>query len=604
MPSLPFAALAAALGRLVPRRRTGSLVAAIGLVAAQLVLTPPAAAQRQQVEPETADRIEAKPLAVGQDFMVATANPHASEAARAMLKAGGSAVDAAIAAQLVLGLVEPQSSGLGGGAFLLNWDQSKNELTSIDGRETAPAAANPDRFLDNGQPITFDTAVHSGLSIGTPGLVRLLAHAHKKHGRLPWGELFEPAIRLAKDGFAVSRRLAVLIAANASAAFAADARRYFLDEAGKPLSAGHLLKNPAYAATLEAIAARGADAFYAGPVAEAIVAAARAAPNRAGDLSLDDLARYRIEERLPVCVGYRAYRICGMGPPSSGGIAIAQVMKLLEPFDLGRGTGAAGNVRAMHLVAEAEKLAYADRSRYVADPAFVAVPEGLLDDTYLAGRRRLMDAGAAMPPPPAGEPPATSKRAFGNDATLERAGTSHLSIVDGDGNAVALTTTIEGAFGSGVMAAGFLLNNQLTDFSLQPTAADGTPIANRVEAGKRPRSTMAPTIVFDDKGAVVAVLGSPGGGRIILYVVKALVALLDWQLDAQAAAAFTNFGSMGGALEIESSMSSLIPALRLKTYGHDIDLDDMNSGLSIVARRNGRLEGGVDPRREGVALGD
>jgi gamma-glutamyltranspeptidase/glutathione hydrolase len=279
-------------------------------------------------------------------------------------------------------------------------------------------------------------------------------------------------------------------------------------------------------------------------------------------------------------------------------------MQLLPPFDLGQGRGAAGNVRAMHLIAEAEKLAYADRNRYVADPDFVAVPEGLLDSAYLASRRRLVDPGSAMARPAAGTPPGMEKRAFGEDGTVERAGTSHISIVDGDGNAVSLTTTIEGAFGSGIMAAGFLLNNELTDFSFAPAAADGTPTANRVEGGKRPRSTMAPTIVFDDNGEVVAVLGSPGGGRIVYYVVKGLVGLLDWQLDAQGAAALVNFGSMGGPLELEWRLASLWPALRLKLYGHEVGLDEMTSGLNIVARRSGRLEGGADPRREGVARGD
>ncbi len=539
--------------------------------------------------------------------MISTANALASEAGREMLREGGSAVDAAIAAQLVLGLVEPQSSGLGGGAFLMHWNKAAKELRAYDGRETAPKTAQPDRFLKDGKPMPFATAVHSGLSIGTPGAVRLLETVHRAHGKLPWAHLFEPAIKLAEQGFNVSRRLNILLRWFGVDVFDPAARRYFFDEAGSARPTGYLLKNPEYAATLKAIAAGGAKAFYEGPIAEAVVAAAKGAPNVPGDLALSDLAAYAVKERAPLCVTYDARRICGMGPPSSGGVAVAQTMKLLEPFVLGRGPDDAMSAQAMHLITEAEKLAYADRDRYLADPDFVPVPAaGLLDPAYLDSRRALIDPGHAMAPPPAGEPPGVEKRAFGDDATLESVGTSHLSIIDDDGNAVAFTTTIEGAFGSGVWAAGFLLNNQLTDFSMKPVDAEGRPVANRVEGGKRPRSTMAPTIVFDDdKGQVFAVLGSPGGSRIILYVVKALVALLDWDLDAQAATALTNFGSMGGPAEIEIGWAALWYGLKLKRYGHGLSPDLMNSGLHIVVvGGGGSLQGGADPRREGAALGD
>jgi gamma-glutamyltranspeptidase/glutathione hydrolase len=428
---------------------------------------------------------------------------------------------------------------------------------------------------------------------------------HRAHGKLPWARLFEPAIKLAEEGFNVSRRLNFLLRWFGVEVFDPAARRYFFDEDSSARPKGYLLKNPEYAATLKAIAAGGADTFYQGPIAEAIVAAVKGAHNIPGDLALSDLASYTVKERAPLCVTYDARRVCSMGPPSSGGVAVAQTMKLLEPFDLGRGPDAAMGAEAMHLITEAEKLAYADRDRYLADPDFVPVPvAGLLDPAYLDGRRALIGHDQVMAPPPAGEPPGLEKRAFGDDATLESVGTSHLSVIDDEGNAVSFTTTIEGAFGSGVWAAGFLLNNQLTDFSMRAIDAAGASVANRVEADKRPRSTMAPTIVFDDKGEVFAVLGSPGGSRIILYVVKALVALLDWDLDAQAATALTNFGSMGKDAEIEIGWASLWHGLKLKRYGHGLSPDLMNSGLHIVVVHGGRLEGGADPRREGAALGD
>ncbi len=561
-------------------------------------------AQRQLFEPEaTTTRTEGS-LARAKTFMVTTSSRPASEAGRDMLRAGGSAVDAAIAAQLVLGLVEPQSSGLGGGAFLLHWDKAAKSLVAYDGRETAPATAKPDRFLKDGRPMPFETAVRSGLSIGTPGLVRLLKAAHDKHGKLPWARLFEPAIRLAEGGFTVTPRLHLLLRLTGIDAFDETARAYFFDNGGSPLAAGTIVKNAAYASTLRAIAERGPDGFYAGDVAEAVLRAVARAPNVAGDLTVADLAGYAVIERQAVCAPYRVYRVCGMGPPSSGGTAIAQILHLIEPFDLGRVTDGRLPAHGVHLILEAQKLAYADRGRYLADPAFVPVPSGLIDPAYLAERRKLIDPAKAMPPPPPGLPPGVAKRAFGTDATLETTGTSHVSVIDADGNAVAMTTTIEGVFGSGVMAAGFLLNNELTDFSFLPIDADGQVIANRVEGGKRPRSTMSPTIVFDDKGDVFAVLGSPGGGRIILFVTKALVALMDWKLDAYQASSLMNFGSMGEGADIETDWQSIMTGLRLRGYGHAVHADLMNSGLNILAVRGGTLEGASDPRREGAALGD
>ena len=568
------------------------------------LMAPPALAQRQLSQPEDSTGRTEQTLGTARHAMISTANALASDAGREILRAGGSATDAAIAAQLVLGLVEPQSSGLGGGAFFVHWDNTAKAITTVDGRETAPAAATPDRFIRNGKPVPFDEAVHSGLSIGTPGLVRLLEHAHRAHGKLVWAKLFEPAIKLATDGFTVSRRLHFLLSWNGASTFDASARAYFFDESGTARPTGSVLKNPAYAATLSALAKGGADAFYTGTIAETVVAAAKAAPQFAGDLTLKDLSSYAVKDRAALCVPYRAYKVCGMGPPSSGGVAIAQILQMLEPSDLGQTPSAAASTSAMHLIAEAEKLAFADRDRYLADPDFAAVPAGLTDPTYLATRRALINPDAAMARPEAGLPPGLDTRAFGDDATVERAGTSHISVVDGDGNAVAMTTTIEGAFGSGVMAAGFLLNNQLTDFSFIPTAKDGRPAANRVEGGKRPRSSMAPTIVFGGGGKVFAVLGSPGGSRIILYVTKTLIGLIDWQLDAQAASSLANFGSMGGAIEMEYGWTAAFQALKLMNYGHAISFDLMNSGTNVVVRRATGLEGGSDPRREGAALGD
>ncbi|HUS98678.1 MAG TPA: gamma-glutamyltransferase family protein, partial [Hyphomicrobiaceae bacterium] len=527
--------------------------------------------------------------------------------------------DAAIAVQLVLNLVEPQSSGIGGGAFLLHWHQATATLKTYDGREQAPASAHPGRFIRDGKPIPFRQTVKSGLSIGIPGLVRLMAHAHERHGKLPWAELFRPAIRLSETGFRVSPRLALLLFLQGPENFSPAARTYFFDASGKPRAAGHLLRNPAFAQTLRLIRDNGAKAFYEGTIADAVVAAVRDAPNFAGDITPADLRNYTVKERAPVCISYRTRKICGMGPPSSGAITVAQTMKLLERFDLGNGPRHALRPALMHLIAEAEKLAYADRNRYLADPDFAPIPAGLLDDAYLAMRAKnispLKATNIRVKP---GRPPGLGPQAFGRDATRESVGTSHISIIDADGNAVSMTTTIESAFGSGSWAAGFLLNNELTDFSMRPADKSGRPIANRVEAGKRPRSSMAPTLVFDNRGKLEMVLGSPGGSRIILYVIKALVGMIDWKLDPQAAASMINFGSRGQGFELEFDAALTTDALfapwlhapavwhaiHLRPYGHRIRPDWMTSGLHILMRRNGRIIGAADPRREGIALGD
>lgn len=589
-------------GRQVLKYRRLIVLLCAGICAGVCAL--PALAQDASRAPEAASGTTAKSLSVATRYMVAAAHPLAVDAGREMLRRGGSATDAAIATQLVLGLVEPQSSGLGGGAFLVHWDAAAKSVTTFDGRETAPAAAQPDRFLRDGRPLEFDVAVRSGLSVGVPGLVRMMELAHQRHGKLPWADLFQPAIALADKGFELPMRLATLLRLHGPSGFSDAARAYFFEANGAARRAGSRLVNPAYAETLRTLARDGARAFYEGPIADAIIAAVKSVSPNPGDLTHDDLAAYRAKERPALCITYKLRRICGMGPPSSGMMTVAQTLKLIEPMSELQGRAMRMSPAALHALAEAEKLAYADRNRFLADPDFVAVPDALLDDFYLAGRRAHIDTSAAMAKPDAGIPIGTLKRSFGIDATVERAGTSHISIIDADGNGIAMTTTIEGAFGAHQMAAGFLLNNQLTDFSFKPVDATGAPVANRIEGGKRPRSSMAPTLVFAPDGALEIVTGSPGGGRIIMFVVKVLVAMLDWDYDAQAAATLPNFGSDGGAFQIEDGFSAPWYWLRLRNYGHTVSFETMTSGIHTIARVKGRLEGGVDPRREGAARGD
>ena len=582
-----------------------SMVACLFVLVLVLVLGPmPVLSRDLQREPEAATGIADKSLVTAKRHMVVAAHPLAAQAGREMLRQGGSAIDAAIATQLVLGLVEPQSSGLGGGAFIVHWQNAARGVTTFDGRETAPASARPDRFIVNGAMMDFPDAVRSGLSVGVPGVIRAMELAHGKFGKRAWSELFAPAIALAEEGFPLPARLHDLLKWEGAEAFAPEARRYFFNDDGTPKAAGTILKNPAYAETLRAVASGGAKAFYEGAIADAMVAAVAVAPIAKGDLTAADLASYHAKERDALCFPYRARTLCGMGPPSSGAMTIAQTLKLIEPFSVIPGADNAMRASALHVISEAEKLAYADRNRYIADPDFVAVPDGLLDDTYIADRRKLIDIDTAMEKPNAGLPPGIAKRTFGKDATHEVAGTSHLSVVDDQGNAVAMTTTIEGAFGSHLWAAGFLLNNELTDFSLMPAGSDGLVAANAVAGGKRPRSSMSPMLIFDSQGALEGVTGSPGGSRIIMFVTKTLVAMLDWGMDAQQAAALPNFGSDGGALTYEPSPSFALNAVALKSYGHTLNAEYMTSGVHTILRRNGELEGGADPRREGVALGD
>lgn len=542
--------------------------------------------------------------------MAAAANPLAAEAGREILRAGGSAIDAAIAMQMVLTLVEPQSSGIGGGAFLLHFDGRR--VQSFDGRETAPAAADENLFLVDGKPMTFYAAAVGGRAVGAPGVLRVLEAAHRQHGRLPWARLFEPAIHLAEDGFALSPRLHTLLNNEQHLRNDPAARAYFYESDGAPKAIGTRLRNPALAATLRAIAAGGAEAFYRGEIAADIVRAVQSHPNR-GLLAEPDLAGYQARERPPVCTDYRRWRVCGMGPPSSGGIAVAQMLGILAQRNIAAAPPAAvegsaqPQAEAVHLFSEAGRLAFADRNVYVADPDFVPVDwMALVEPRYLADRAQRIgprSMGRAEPGVPAGY------RIAGAADESQRGATSHLSVVDGFGNAVAMTTSIEDAFGARLMVCGFLLNNQLTDFSFAP-AAGGRPIANRVQGGKRPRSSMAPTLLFDrESGALLAALGSPGGAQIINYVARTLVALLDWNLDIQTAIAMPNFGSRNGPTEVEQGRIGAAVIEQLRARGHEVREVPMTSGIQGIVRvrlpdGRGAWAGGADPRREGVALGD
>ncbi len=576
----------------------------IGLALAGLAAgsAAPALAQSAAAPEGATGRVE-RSLGYAAKHMVAAANPLAADAGREILRAGGSAVDAAIAVQLVLNLVEPQSSGIGGGAFMVHWDQAQRKTTTLDGRETAPSAAKPERFLlPDGRPQPFMAAVIGGRSVGVPGTVRLLEDAHKHWGKLPWAAVFAPAIKLAEDGFSISPRLNGLLSREQALRSDPVARAYFYDAEVKPKAVGETLRNPAFAATLRAIAAGGAAAFYAGPIAQDVVATVTGHPTNPGDMTLADLAAYRTVEREPVCGGYRVYTICGMGPPSSGALAVQQILGLVERFDLARmGPGA----NAAHWISEAGRLAFADRNLYVGDPAFVDVPAaGMLDRGYLATRANLMSADRSMGTARAGEPPRRRAQLLAPADDQIEYGTSHISIIDGQGNAVSMTTTIEDGFGARIMTkGGFLLNNELTDFNFVP-AVNGAPVANRVEPGKRPRSSMAPTLVFDAFGRLYAVVGSPGGSQIIPYVAKTIIALLDWRLDPQQAVDLANFGSRNGPTEVERGTEAEGWATTLQARGHEVRAIEMTSGIqAIVVSPIGYL-GGADTRREGVAIGD
>jgi gamma-glutamyltranspeptidase/glutathione hydrolase len=581
-------------------RPAAALAAALALAAAHLV-APAAAQERPAPEPATGRGASATVEAARQ--MVVAANPLAAEAGLAALRDGGTAADAAVAAQLVLGLVEPQSSGIGGGAFLLAYSASDGSLVAWDGRETAPAAATPDLFLAGGRPMGFFDAVVGGRSVGVPGVPALLEDVHRRHGRLPWARLFEPAIRLAEEGFAVSPRLAALIAEDrARLAAHPSTAAYFLEADGSPKAAGTVLRNPAYAETLRALAAGGAQAFYRGPIAADLVAAVRSHPTNPGLLTADDLAGYRAVPREAVCGPYRAVEVCGMGPPSSGGLAVLQILGVLDHFDMASLDPMSAD--AAHLTVEAARLAFADRNLYVADRDFVPVPvRGLTDPGYLTQRAQLVSRDRAIEAPAAGNPPWREGRLWGPGGSPELPSTTHLSVVDAAGNVVSMTSSVESAFGARMMVRGFVLNNQLTDFSFSPVAG-GRPVANRVEPGKRPRSSMSPTIVFDRAGEPVLVVGSPGGARIIGYVARTISAVVDGGMDPGDAVALPHVVSIGGAADLEEGTAAADLRAALEARGHTVSVRELNSGLSAIAIRGGRLLGGADPRREGAAVGD
>lgn len=603
---------------MILRRPAPALLAAATLLAA--CATPPApppdAGLPRQPEIATGQQA-ARPASRHARFAVAAANPLATEAGRQMLARGGSALDAAIAVQMVLTLVEPQSSGIGGGAFLLHWDGQR--VQAFDGRETAPAAADERLFLTpEGKPMAFHDAVVGGRSVGVPGTVRMLEMAHAQHGRLRWAALFEPAIRLAETGFPVSPRLHAMLQADAHLRKDPTAAAFFYQPDGTPWPVGHRLKNPELAEVLRRLARDGSRALHEGEIAQAIVAKVQGHPGNPGRMTLADLAGYHAKAREAIChdhtAGSRRWKICGFPPPSSGAIAVGQILGLMartgaaqEPLATDTGLPSAD---WLHTYMEASRLAFADRAQYLGDPDFVPAPGGdwrsLLDPAYLDARARLIHAQRA-PTAPAGVP-GPVRTSFAPMAEQIEYGTSHISIVDAEGRAVSMTTTIEDAFGARQMVRGFLLNNELSDFSFAPADATGRPVANRVEPGKRPRSSMAPTLVFDAEGRLAASAGSPGGALIIHYTARTLHGLLQWRLDPQAAIDLPNFGTTGGPVVLEKGRFPAPVIEALKARGHEVREQDMTSGLQAIARgtQDGRTiwRGGADPRREGVVLGD
>ena len=574
--------------------------------------TPQALVYSVPAQPEAASGTTDKPGWTTTKFSVAAANPLATDAGYQVLRAGGSAVDAAVAVQMVLGLVEPQSSGIGGGAFLLHAAQGK--VQAYDGRETAPAAANEHLFLKpDGKPMAFAEAVVGGRAVGVPGTVHMLQLAHREHGKLPWAQLMQPAITLAEQGFRVSARLHTLLAMDKHLQKDPVAAAYFYNAQGQPWPVGHLLQNPELAATLRQIALQGSQALQQGDIAQAIVDKVQRHPTNPGPLNLADLARYQTQKRDALCFDYavnvRVYMLCGFPPPSSGAIAIGQILGLLNQTPAAALPLVDGLPSAdwLHLYTEAARLAFADRAQYLGDPDFVPPPAGswlsLLDPAYLAQRAQRIGTTSMKVAKPG--VPGLTPIGFAPMPEQPEYGTSHISIVDAQGNALAMTSTIEDAFGARLMVKGFLLNNELTDFSFTPTDASGAPVANRVQPGKRPRSSMSPTLVFDKAtGQLVMSGGSPGGALIIHYTAKILYATLNWGLSAQQAINLPNFGSTNGPTLLEANRFPLATVDALKARGHEVREQDMTSGLQAIQKTATGYFGGADPRREGVVMGD
>ena len=536
---------------------------------------------------------------VASNWMVVTANPYASDAGANILSRGGTAADAMVAVQTVLGLVEPQSSGMGGGGFLVWYDATSGELTTLDGRETAPFAATERLFQDDtGEPIKFWDAVIGGRSVGVPGMPALIEVAHSKWGKLPWKDLFKRAASLADRGFVVSHRLSGLLATEQQRMSSSiDALSYFFPK-GKSLSQGTLLINREYGNLMRRLAEHGSDIFYSGPTASSIVATIRVGNENPGLITLADLANYAIKERPAICTKFRSYDVCGMGPPSSGAIGVGQILGMINAYPVGK----MRDPQTLRLIGDATRLAFADRGRYLADADFVYVPSTeLVDEQYLRSRASLLNKNIAIPKVAAGEPIASLSQRRAPDLSIEQQSTTHVSIVDTYGNVLSLTSSIENAFGSRLMTNGFLLNNQLTDFSFK-SSSNGVPVANRVEGGKRPRSSMAPTIVLQD-GKPVLVIGSPGGSRIISYVANTIVAILDWGLDVQKAVSQPHAVNRFGTYEIEKATRLIEIKNSLKELGYNVTERSLNSGLNVIMIQNGSLFGGSDPRREGIAIG-
>jgi gamma-glutamyltranspeptidase/glutathione hydrolase len=589
-------------------RRAAPILACLAAAVLAACQNPePARDKSLAAAPALAEQVAAGRVIAGERQMVVAAHPLAAAAGRDILRRGGSAIDAAIAVQMVLTLVEPQSSGIGGGGYLLHYRAADGRIDSYDGRETAPSAARADRFLQaDGQPMAFQQAMAGGRSVGVPGVLRMLEMAHQDHGRLPWRDLFAAAIAHAEQGFPVSPRLSGRIAGDALLATQPTTRGYFFAPDGKPLAPGTLLRNPELARSLREIAEGGADAFYHGRIAGEIVAAVNAAVPQSGDITLTDLANYRPERRPALCLDYRTRQVCSMGPSSSGGLAMLQILGILHHFDLA--PLEPDGIDAAHLFAEASRLAFADRDRYAADPAFATIPVArMLSSDYLAMRANEIDPTDAMDEAEPGQPSDSAQ--IGallpvRPLLPELPSTSHISIVDAAGDAVSFTSSIEGPFGSHVMAAGFLLNNQLTDFAFLP-ASRGRATANRVEPGKRPRSSMAPTLVFDRAGGnLMAVIGSPGGANIIDYVAQAVLRLIDWQQDPYTAIASAHVVNRNGPTVIEAGAADASLFDLLRGRGHQVQTQALESGLNLIVLQDEGLYGASDPRREGVALAD
>ena len=561
-------------------------------------------AQEIDRDPESATGVSKREVVKSRRFMVAAANPYAVEVGYNILKQGGSAIDALVAVNMTLTLVEPHSSGLGGGSFIVYWDNEKQKLTTFDGRETAPQAAKEDLFISaDGKRMDFLEALSGGRAVGAPGLVRNLELAHEQYGKLPWEALFKDSIALAENGFEVSPRLhQSLLDKRHFKLMRYDSSWHYFFPGGKAVMPGHLLKNPELADTLRRIALAGSKAFYKGDIAIDIVAALQGAKDNPGLLTLEDMANYQAKEREPICAPYREYKVCGMGPPTSGGMTVIQILSLLSHTDIDKQQPL--SEQAVHLFAQAGRLAYADRDKYMADADFVDVPvQGLIDQDYLKQRAALIDPEKDPGKASAGAPPGAM--AFGIGFTPTEYGTTHIAIIDAQGNVVSSTATIEHGFGSGIMVRGFLLNNEITDFSFTYEDDDGQPIANRVEGGKRPRSSMSPTIIFDADGKPKVVVGSPGGSRIIAYVAQTLLGVLDWGLNIQQAIDMPHYLHRNSAtLDVEKGTALEALAERLEQRGYKVKVRDLNSGLhGIVVTADG-LEGGADPRREGTVMGD